>query len=89
MEKASLQAKNLTQQLLTFSKGGEPVKKLINLAEAVKNSANFSLRGSKVRCDFSISEDLLYRPIPPLDFKIYVISSNYIPNYFIFSKKIK
>ena len=59
MEKASLQAKNLTQQLLTFSRGGEPVKQLIDLAELLKNSATFSLRGSNVRCDFSISEDLL------------------------------
>jgi PAS domain S-box-containing protein len=59
MEKASLQAKNLTQQLLTFSKGGEPVKKLVALTELVKNSATFSLRGSNVRCEFSISEDLL------------------------------
>jgi PAS domain S-box-containing protein len=59
MEKASLQAKNLTQQLLTFSKGGEPVKKLVTLAELVKNSATFSLRGSNVRCEFSISQDLL------------------------------
>jgi len=59
MEKASLQAKNLTQQLLTFSKGGEPVKKLADLADLVKTAANFSLRGSNVRCDFSISEDLL------------------------------
>ena len=42
-EKASLQAKDLTQQLLTFSKGGEPVKKLVNLVELVKNSATFSL----------------------------------------------
>jgi PAS domain S-box-containing protein len=59
MEKASLQAKDLTQQLLTFSKGGEPVKKLVTLAELVKNSATFSLRGSNVRCEFSISQDLL------------------------------
>ena len=59
MEKASLQAKNLTQQLLTFSKGGQPVKKLVDLAELVKNSATFSLRGSNVRCKFSISQDLL------------------------------
>ena len=59
MEKASLQAKDLTQQLLTFSKGGEPVKKLVNLVELVKNSATFSLRGSNVRCEFSIAEDLL------------------------------
>ena len=59
MEKASLQAKNLTQQLLTFSKGGEPIKKLVSLSELVKNSATFSLRGSNVRCKFFISEDLL------------------------------
>jgi PAS domain S-box-containing protein len=59
MEKASLQAKNLTQQLLTFSRGGEPVKKLVTLAELVKNSATFSLRGSNVGCKFSISQDLL------------------------------
>jgi len=59
IEKASLQAKALTQQLLTFSKGGEPVKKWVNLAELIRNSAVFSLRGSNVRCDFSISENLL------------------------------
>ncbi len=59
MEKASLQAKDLTQQLLTFSKGGEPVKKLVNFVDLVKHSATFSLRGSNVSCDFSISENLL------------------------------
>jgi signal transduction histidine kinase/CheY-like chemotaxis protein len=59
MEKASLNAKNLTQQLLTFSKGGEPIKKLVTLPKLVKDAAQFSLRGSNVRCDFSISEDLL------------------------------
>jgi signal transduction histidine kinase/ActR/RegA family two-component response regulator len=59
MEKASLQAKTLTQQLLTFSRGGQPVKQMVNLAELVKNSTTFSLRGSNVRCDFSIPEDLL------------------------------
>ena len=62
MEKASLQAKNLTQQLLTFSKGGEPVKKSVELAKLVKTAANFSLRGSNVRCDFSIPENL-----PPVE----------------------
>jgi PAS domain S-box-containing protein len=59
MEKASLNAKDLTQQLLTFSKGGEPVKKLVRLPKLVKDAATFSLRGSNVRCDFSIAEDLL------------------------------
>ena len=59
MEKASLQAKNLTQQLLTFSRGGEPVKQLLSLGELLKNSTTFSLRGSNVRCESSIAEDLL------------------------------
>ncbi len=59
MEKASLQAKTLTQQLLTFSRGGQPVKQMVNLAELVKNSTTFSLRGSNVRCEFSIPEDLM------------------------------
>ncbi len=59
MEKASLQAKELTQQLLTFSKGGDPIKKSVNLGELIKNSAGFSLRGSNVRCNFSISPELM------------------------------
>lgn len=57
-EKASLRAKDLTQQLLTFSKGGAPIKKTASIAELVKDSANFALRGSNVRCEFSIPEDL-------------------------------
>jgi PAS domain S-box-containing protein len=62
MEKASIQAKNLTQQLLTFSKGGEPIKKLVFLPELLRNSATFSLRGSNVRCHFRIAKDL-----PPVE----------------------
>jgi CheY-like chemotaxis protein len=78
MEKASLQAKNLTQQLLTFSKGGEPVKKLVNLAELIKNSATFSLRGSNVRCDFSISQDL--RPVEVDEGQIGQVINNLVLN---------
>jgi len=57
-EKASLRARDLTQQLLTFSKGGAPVKKTASILELIKDSANFALRGSKVRCEFSLLEDL-------------------------------
>ena len=57
-EKACLDAKNLTKQLLTFSKGGAPVKKLISLVEPLKHWANFALRGSNVRCDLFIADDL-------------------------------
>jgi signal transduction histidine kinase/ActR/RegA family two-component response regulator len=57
-EKACLRAKDLTQQLLTFSKGGTPIKKTVSLGELLKESADFALRGSNVRCEFSIAEDL-------------------------------
>ncbi|HEX3035879.1 MAG TPA: response regulator [Thermodesulfobacteriota bacterium] len=58
-EKACLRAKDLTGQLLTFSKGGAPVKKIISsIGELVRESAHFALRGSNVGCEFSIAEDL-------------------------------
>jgi PAS domain S-box-containing protein len=57
-EKASLRAKSLTQQLLTFSKGGAPVKKLASLSELLRETASFALRGSSVKCQFSIADDL-------------------------------
>ena len=59
MEKAAVRAKDLTQQLLTFSKGGEPVKHTTNIGDLVRESAQFALRGSNVRCKFSIDEGLL------------------------------
>jgi len=58
IEKAALRAKNLTQQLLTFSKGGEPVKQTTDLADLVKDAALFALRGSNVRCEFNFQPDL-------------------------------
>jgi CheY-like chemotaxis protein len=57
-EKASLQAKNLTQQLLTFSKGGAPIKKTESITEVIKDSAEFALRGSNVKCEFFIPNDI-------------------------------
>jgi PAS domain S-box-containing protein len=58
-ESASYRAKNLTQQLLTFSKGGIPHKKTMALEQLIRDSANFALRGVNVRCDFRIEEGLL------------------------------
>jgi len=57
-EKAAERARDLTYQLLTFSKGGAPVKKTILLQDLVKESANFVLRGSNVKYEFSFPEDL-------------------------------
>jgi len=57
-EKASLRAKGLTQQLLTFSKGGEPVKQTTSIAEIIKESADFVLHGSNIACSYSLPDDL-------------------------------
>ncbi len=57
-EKASLRARDLTQQLLTFSRGGAPVKKTSSIAEIIRDSTAFSLSGSKVTCTFTIPDDL-------------------------------
>jgi len=59
MEQAALRAKDLTQQLLTFSKGGDPVKRLTQLTNLMKESAIFALRGANARCDFAFEPNLL------------------------------
>ncbi len=51
-------ASELTKQLLTFSKGGAPVKKDASLHELIRDTANFVLRGSKTRAKFVITDDL-------------------------------
>lgn len=57
-EKASLRAKDLAKQLLTFSSRGEPVKKTISIGESIKDWCAFALRGSAVRHECVIPEDL-------------------------------
>jgi PAS domain S-box-containing protein len=56
-EVASRQARELTQQLLTFSMGGSPVKKAASARELIEECAAFALRGSNVRCDTEIDDD--------------------------------
>ena len=58
VEKASLRAKGLTQQLLTFAKGGAPIKKTIYLSNLLKDTTQFALSGSNVRCEYSLPDDL-------------------------------
>lgn len=57
-EKAALRARDLTHQLLTFSKGGEPIKKAMYLDNLIREATSFSLRGSNVAYDVSIPENL-------------------------------
>lgn len=56
--RASDQAQGLTQKLLTFSKGGTPVKKISSISEIVSSSVNFILSGSNVRCNYLLPSDI-------------------------------
>jgi CheY-like chemotaxis protein len=58
VENACRRATKLTHQLLTFSKGGAPVRQTVSIAELLTESAAFALRGSNVRCVFTIAENL-------------------------------
>jgi two-component system cell cycle sensor histidine kinase/response regulator CckA len=57
-ERACFRARDLTNQLLTFAKGGAPVKKLARLEETVRDSVTFALHGSPVQCCFFIAANL-------------------------------
>ena len=57
-EKACLRATALTQQLITFSKGGVPIKRTTSIKELLKDSASFALRGSNVKCELTIQDDI-------------------------------
>jgi len=58
-ENASMRARELTQQLLTFAKGGAPIKKVINVNDIVRESVNFTLRGSNIKCEFQFQDQML------------------------------
>jgi len=57
-EKAAARAKDLTQQLLTFARGGEPVKRIIDVTGLLKEAAGFAIHGSSVGCEFILADDL-------------------------------
>lgn len=57
-DSACRRAKSLTQQLLTFSRGGKPVKKVVALDSLLREVTSFSLRGTSVTCHVSLPQDL-------------------------------
>ena len=55
---ASLRARDLAQQLLTFARGGAPIKKAASVAKLIEDTVSFSLRGSHSRSEFDIEPNL-------------------------------
>ncbi|MBL8151415.1 MAG: PAS domain S-box protein [Blastocatellia bacterium] len=58
LQQASERAKGLSSQLLTFAKGGEPIRQISKLQDLIRNSVNFSLHGSQVAVTYNLPNDL-------------------------------
>lgn len=59
-------ARGLTAQLMNFTKSGTPAKEAASIEEIIKESAEFSLRGSKSRCEFHFHKALPMVRIDPV-----------------------
>ncbi len=57
-ESAAFRARDLTQQLLTFAKGGAPILKRASILSIVEEAAQLALRGSNVKWEIRQNGDL-------------------------------
>ncbi len=57
-EKAAMRARDLAQKLLTFSKGGEPVKKKAQISKCLTHAIDLSLSGSNIQHELVCPSDL-------------------------------
>jgi two-component system cell cycle sensor histidine kinase/response regulator CckA len=71
-------AKDLTQQLLTFAKGGDPIKKPMRIDDLLKKAVSFNLSGSNIRQAVSIDDNLW--PVDIDEGQIHQVISNIVIN---------
>ncbi len=77
-EATALKARGLAEQLLTFSKGGEPVKRTISMNDMLNLAADFILSGTSVTCRRSIDPSL--RKVEADETQISQVISNVLIN---------
>jgi two-component system, cell cycle sensor histidine kinase and response regulator CckA len=77
-ENAAARAKDLTQQLLTFARGGEPVKQVVRLESLLRDTAVFACHGSTVSCVFTVAEDLW--PVHADEGQLFQVINNLVLN---------
>ena len=65
-ERAIMRAKSLTQQLMTFSRGGAPIKESVSIVELIRETCDFALAGSNIKCDFDIQDRLWALQVDPV-----------------------
>ncbi len=57
-KKAALRAQDLAQQLLTFAKGGAPLKKTASISKLIRDTVTSSVNAANVRLDIEMPTDL-------------------------------
>jgi two-component system, cell cycle sensor histidine kinase and response regulator CckA len=57
-ENATIHARDLTQQLMTFARGGIPVKKNVDIGKLLQDEARFAMHGSAISCTFEFADSL-------------------------------
>src|SRR6185369_5710557 len=62
---AAQHAAHLSSQLLTFSKGGAPLKRVSAVSQLLTQASEFSLYGSNLRADIDIPPDVWKAEIDP------------------------
>ena len=77
-EQACVRARHLTWNLLTFSKGGAPVKKTFTLPRLLEESIRLALLGSSVRHTLDIDPDLW--PVHADDTQLVQVVNNILIN---------
>ena len=55
---ACTRAQGVTRQLLAFSRGGKPLKRILPIASVIQESASFAVRGSKTIVKFDLPDNL-------------------------------
>src|SRR5438270_6245950 len=75
---ASQRARDLAQQLLTFARGGAPIKQTASIGKLVQDTVSFSLRGAQSRSEFTFGENLW--PIEVDSGQISQVISNLVVN---------
>ncbi len=58
-ESSMSKATDLTQQLLVFAKGGDPIKETINIDQVIKEAAKFNLSGSNIKLVTHFEDQLM------------------------------
>lgn len=57
-QKASEVARDLTEKLITFSRGGVPNKEVLTIGPLIQVAAEFTLSGSNLKCEYEIAEEV-------------------------------